>query len=220
MPALSRLVRVFTLASAVVLAGGLTACADTTMPTGYTYHNEVYKAPPGKEASKPAHVVGQGTAPAMVVDQAPVQQTEGLPPGFTNADIDSLTVVAEDLLAKLVRNFGRPMEPTMVITHPANTNRDAAMEMALRRAMQNQGIPVSTAAGEGPFSLGYAIADRAQNGAGAYTLDAEIFLVVQGQEITRQHGSVDVSAAPVYMNNPPVPVADVSSDPIVVDSGF
>lgn len=142
--------RLFTLAAPLALM----ACTSAVMqmPTGYTYHNEVYKSVPGPEASKPARILQPG-------DVAPngmtVMQTESVPLGGT-ADAsgnypDAVVCAAADtLVGQLMRNFGRPMEPVFV---PVMSPLAPCLSAALQRA----NVPVAANPGDGPFVLEHVI---------------------------------------------------------------
>jgi len=134
----------------------LMACssAEMHMPTGYVYHNEVYKAPPGPEAGIQAKVAGQDGAVAStrgmtymggestVMENPPAIGPDGLPIGGYAA----YQGVADDLVAKLMRNLGRPMEPVFV-------NNSSAMAPALRASLTRNAVPVAVKPGDGPFVL-------------------------------------------------------------------
>lgn len=163
----------------VVLAAplALVACADTAMPTGYTYHNEVYKAPPGPEASPPAKIVkttgmnNMGTE-TVTMSSPPELGPDGLPIGGSSA----YDGVADDLVARMIRNFGRPMEPVFV-------NDSSPMAPSLRGSLKRNGIPVAVNPGDGPFVL-----DNAVQGA-----NASITFFSNHDRVTSESGSYPVA---------------------------
>ncbi len=151
--------------SAPLLA--LTACTSEGlyMPTGYTYQNEIYKGPPGPEASPPAKILqttgglsgnanADGSSPdGMVPDGMHVVQTETVsmtagPDG--TFDNQTLCTAADDLVARLLRNFGRPMEQVLVPDSSPLTS-------CLKNALQRGNVPVAQRPGDGPFVLEHSV---------------------------------------------------------------
>jgi hypothetical protein len=140
-----------------VLVLTLAGCASTEMhmPTGYTYHNEVYKAPPGPEAGTRAKSAGQagGTVASTagmtymggestIMENPPLLGPDGQPIGGPSV----YQGVADDLIAALLRNLGRPMEPVFV-------NRTSPMAPALAASLTRNAVPVAINPGDGPFVL-------------------------------------------------------------------
>lgn len=147
----------------------LTACSSArmSMPTGYTYQNEVYKAPPGRAASPPSNlgktsaVVSpggmtapmDGDSPLQIVDAPAEMTTDGntiTTPLTTNDGPDPYHDMADSLVQRMIENFGRPMEPVLV---PASS----AMAQSLKDSLVRHEIPVALNPGDGPFVLENAI---------------------------------------------------------------
>jgi hypothetical protein len=165
---LSSALRILILSAPLALA----ACTSEglQMPKGYTYHNEIYKAPPGPEASPPAKILqttgglysgadgsGAGADGATpngmhVVQTENVTMTAGPDGTFDN---QSLCTAADDLVGRLLRNFGRPMEPVLVPDSSPLTS-------CLRNALQRGNVPIAQRPGDGPFVLEHTV-----NGANA-----------------------------------------------------
>ena len=142
-------------AAALVLPIGLMACTSE-MPTGYVYHNQVYKSAPGPEATPPAKVTPTGGMTAMgseSVDLGAPQSIGGASGGGYDAlgyDAATYQAAADELIARMLRNFGKPMEPVFL-------NETSPMTSALRTSMQSHGIPVAAMPGDGPFVLDHSI---------------------------------------------------------------
>ena len=157
----------------LLAAGCSSATGPWPMPTGYAYHNEEYKAPPGPE---PEPVFKQwesrrkgGTAPVVLsttfenpsetVSDAPAAAepvtADAIPMApdtvpVTPVTSESLRAAADELTAQLFKQFGRPAEAVYI---DANAATDPGFDKALRESLQAQGVPVATAPGMGPFTL-------------------------------------------------------------------
>lgn len=126
------------------------ACSSTPMPTGYTYHNEVYKAPPGPEASRPAHIVdtnGMSQSGSMSATLSEEEQRR-LAQGSTDAE--AFRGVADELVRMMLANFGRPMEPSFI-------NESSPLTASLKASFAANGIPVAVNPGDGPFVIDHSI---------------------------------------------------------------
>lgn len=133
----------------------LMACSSTdmlAMPTGYTYHNEVYKSAAGPEASKPAKILDtngmnqQGSVSGTLSDA----EREAAQRGYGSGDPEAFRGISDDLIARMVTNFGRPMEPVFV-------NESSPMTASLKASMGRHNIPVAVNPGDGPFVLDHGI---------------------------------------------------------------
>jgi len=140
----------------------LLACttADLAMPSGYTYHNEIYKSQPGPEAPRPAKILATGdVAPnGMTVMQTETTTLSGAPDAMGNYPDSVLCSAADDLVGRLLANFGRPMEPVYV---PVMSPLTSCLIAALRLG----NVPVAVNPGDGPFVLEHVI----QNGSATIT---------------------------------------------------
>lgn len=128
----------------------LMACssADLAMPTGYTYHNEIYKSRPGPEAPPQAKILMTGDiAPnGMTVVQTESTTLNGFPDAQGQYPDAVLCAAADDLVGRLLGNFGRPMEPVLVpVMSP--------LAPCLVTALQRGNVPVAANPGDGPFVL-------------------------------------------------------------------
>lgn len=132
----------------------LMACSshDMAMPTGYTYQHEIYRSPPGPEAPIPAKILSPGdTAPnGMTVMQTETATLNGNPDAQGNYPDAVLCSAADDLINRLLRNFGRPMEPVFVPMM-------SPLAPCLTKALRNGDVPVATNPGDGPFVLEHSI---------------------------------------------------------------
>ena len=134
----------------------LAACSSTPMPTGYTYHREIYKSPPGPEAPKPAVILQTGQD-AMNGGLS----KDGIPYGMRSGDVYTASAsmdanghwdsAADDLVAMILRDLGRPMEKVFV---PGADDFVTAMKGSLAR----HDIPVAMNPGDGPFVIEHEIA--------------------------------------------------------------
>ena len=144
--------------AAVLAPLALMACAsdDMAMPTGYTYHNEVYKSAPGPEASKPATILETNAQTAGMNQQGSVTGTlsdaerDAAARGYGSGDPEAYRAISDDLIARMVTNFGRPMEPVFV-------NESSPMTASLKASMSRHNIPVAAKPGDGPFVLDHGI---------------------------------------------------------------
>ncbi|HEY8189091.1 MAG TPA: hypothetical protein VIF12_00285 [Micavibrio sp.] len=193
---LSSALRILILSAPLALA----ACTSEGlhMPKGYTYQNEIYKAPPGPEASPPAKILqttgglysgtdGSGAGADMgedgttpdgmhVVQTETIAMTAGPDGTFDN---QTLCTAADDLVGRLLRNFGRPMEPVLVPDSSPLTS-------CLRNALQRGNVPLAPKPGDGPFVL-----DHAVKGA-----NAEITFMSNHDPVTSESGAYP-GAAPL-----------------------
>ncbi|MDB5490741.1 MAG: putative lipoprotein [Micavibrio sp.] len=150
---LSSALRLALLAAPVALA----ACSSTPMPTGYTYHNQIYKSPPGPEAPKPAKILKSGQD--FMNMQGGGSGAGGMTPdgsgGYTaSANMDAnghWDSAADDLVAMILRDLGKPMEKVFI---PGADDFVTALKASLVR----HDIPVAVNPGDGPFVIEHDIA--------------------------------------------------------------
>lgn len=143
-----------------LLCAPLALIACQAMPTGYTYHNEVYKAPPGPEASPPAKILNssssadtsglhsQGSVTSTLSDAERRAAANGA--YGDDGDPEAFRAVADDLIQRMITNFGRPMEPVFV-------NKSSPMTASLKASMGRHEIPVAVNPGDGPFVIDHSI---------------------------------------------------------------
>lgn len=134
----------------------LMACtsADLAMPTGYTYHDQLYKSQPGPEAPIPAKILkaGDTTPNGMTVMQTESVGLNGAMDANGNYPQSVLCAAADDLVHRLLTNFGRPMEKVMVPD-------SSPLAQCLRTALQRGNVPLAANPGDGPFVLDNAISN-------------------------------------------------------------
>lgn len=158
------IVRVLLLGAPLMLAACHTDMGPYPMPTGYKYHGQTYKSPPGPEPvwKRIEHMNDPAPAPkkekcgecmdaASHSAAAPMMMDPGAPVG------GSYSMAAHDLITRLVDGFGQPVDP--VYLHPAQSSGSVEMnlERALRDAMMQRGFNLAPRAGAGPFTLHYAV---------------------------------------------------------------
>jgi hypothetical protein len=128
----------------------LMACSSLPMPTGYTYHNEVYKAPPGPEASRPAKIVDTNGMSQTGSMSATLSEEEQRRLAQGSMDAEAFRGVADELVRMMLTNFGRPMEPSFI-------NESSPLTASLKASFAAHGIPVALNPGDGPFVIDHSI---------------------------------------------------------------
>ncbi len=120
------------------------------MPTGYAYNS----ANADKTETPPSDTQSQDVS--IIEDSAHEQYSPPtLPPqthGFVSHDM-AWQKAADDLIGRMIMNFGQPMEPVHI--HTAGRSPNASFETALRTAMEDRGMTVASMPGMGPFTLQY-----------------------------------------------------------------
>lgn len=152
---------VLRLAPIMVLSAILAACSSTAMPTGYTYHHEIYRTPPGPEAKEPAKILASGQdveSGASGTNNMGGASGHGL--GMNGQDVYTASahmdadgrwdMAADELVQKILRDLGRPMEKVHV---PGNNDFVTALKASLAR----HNIPVMDRVGDGPFVIQHQI---------------------------------------------------------------
>ena len=150
---------------------GLAACADQgpwPLPTGYTYENGRYQAPPGPQPVF-KKIEAEHLASDHVNEPAPVARTSST----TTTEIMTTTSVAGGAVGPLVDqlfgDFGKPAEPVW-IAPAAGTAASPSFEAQLRAALDARGVKASDNAGGGPFGIHYSVIP-AEDGKSHVTLD-------------------------------------------------
>lgn len=159
------------------------------MPTGYSYHNQKYKAPPGPDAvapfdeiEAPAPLPGQ-TAPMV---SAPESVTGVMwQPVFT------------DLLTKIEAKFGMLVDPVFVMPS-GNVEADAA----LRTVMNERGYHIAAAQGTSPYIMRPSI--------GGQSVEVALMSGATALAVESTAVSMPEIAAPVAPE--PMPIADMPMD--------
>ena len=154
----SHIARVLMLGAPLFLAACHSDWGPHPMPSGYTHHDKLIKAPPGPEPvlkkiehghippandgkCSPCTSMPQATADTgmLVVASAPGVYSDA----------------AHDLITRLAAEFGQPAEPVW-LRPAAGSPADMNLEGALRAAMAEKGFPMASGPGQGPFTLDYA----------------------------------------------------------------
>ncbi len=151
-------VRILLLGAPLFLAACHSDFGPYPMPSGYTHHDQLYKAPPGPEPVlkhiEHGHIpqsTKPGCAPCGPSAQGsmPAEMIMAAPPG------DAFTYAASDLIARLVADFGQPAEGVWL--QPAGLSPlERDLENALRGAMMAKGFNVAAGPGMGPYTMTYA----------------------------------------------------------------
>lgn len=175
-------------------AVGLTACdhiGPTPMPTGYSYHNQKYKAPPGPDAVAPYDEI---TAPAPLPGQtAPM-----------SADSSMATGVAwqpafNEILTQIESKFGKLVDPVFVLPS-GNAEADAA----LRSVLNERGYHVAAQQGGAFYTMRPSIGDQT----------VELALMTGATTVIAQSAAVAMPQAPAVPAAPaaPIPAAEMPMD--------
>lgn len=160
------------MAAAFVLLTGCTSdFGPWPFPTGYTYHNEEYKAPAGPEpvfkkweAARKSNKK-QGAAATPVLDThfvdhkaVAVPQPVSVPASPAINDPQLWLSAANDLTGRLFTKFGKPTEP-VYLSSPGMAEQDQFFAAALHAALQDQGVAIAAQPGTGPFAMHYKTSD-------------------------------------------------------------
>lgn len=208
------------LATFVFLTGCTSDHGPWPMPTGYTYHNDKYKAPPGPEPVfkkwKIEHNLADApgaAAPSMdthfedqtiIVDSSAVAAS----PAPVGNDPRLWQKAADELTGRLLAGFGKPNEAIYIV--PSNgSEENLIFAAALRTSLQQQGVTVTQVLGGGPFALHTAIAPVDSNG-GRHLLT--VALHNGPRKVAEESGLYNVTGA----YNAPVMPAPVSDNVPVV----
>ena len=174
--------------SALTAPLGLAACADQgpwPMPTGYTYENGRYQAPPGPQpVVKQVLEVPYAPAPAAPVSTMTTSTTTMT--ASNSEAVGTAGNAAGTIVDHLFGQFGKPAEPVWI--QPAQgAARSAAFETQLRAALTDRNVQVSDTAGGGPFGIRYDVA-AGDGGASHVTLS----LTSGGMKAAEASGDVDL----------------------------
>lgn len=165
----TRIVPLSVMGALLALAG--CASGPHPMPSGYSHHNMLYKAPPGAEAKPPRGAKKVQQAPVVPM-QAPADtgfyEMEGAyfdapaPAQYTQAvATQEYRMAADDLIARTEKNFGRLSEPVLVRAPASHDAGEGAFAAALQQVLETRNYRVTTASGDSAYTLGYQI-DRNQ----------------------------------------------------------
>jgi hypothetical protein len=213
------------LLAAPVLLAGCTQNGPWPMPTGYTYHHDEYKAPPGPQPVfkkwEYRHGVQEEPAPMpMQLEEQPVTAAEAVPPpvvavAAATATTDSWQQAADELVARMVAAFGRPTEAVWLeadTSSPDSINFDKA----LRHALAAQKIGIADMPGASPFTLHYSAGDA---GDSSGRLLLSLVLTSGGQRVESESGMYKFTDA-VVIAPLPAPQSSATSSPaaLTIDS--
>lgn len=160
---------VLLLAAIVFLTNCTSDHGPWPMPTGYTYHNDKYKAPPGPEPVfkkwEMEHGMSQAPTPPRTIDthldNSPAVGGGADMPVAASSPIGNdprlWQSAADDLTGRLFAGFGKPAEALYIV--PSDGSEDSRIfAAALRASLQQRGVPVADTQGGGSFALHTAIA--------------------------------------------------------------
>jgi hypothetical protein len=147
----------------------LAACTENgpwPMPTGYTYHHDQYKAPPGpkpvlkkweykhglRPEPQPIPMSLETTTTTTVITAAPITGVESSATG--PATVTTWQLASDELVARLISDFGRPTESVWLVGDGAGSPE---FDRVLRRSLGASKIDIADTPGGGPFSLHYSV---------------------------------------------------------------
>lgn len=140
----------------------LAACASDNgpyaMPSGYTHHGDVNKAPNGPELSVIEKRSKENTMPAPDI-QAEEPRVKAAKPAVVNPqslETGKWQTAADTLVRDMTMNFGQPAEAVYVTK--GKSVEDMSLAAALRNALTDNQIDVTEQRGMSPFTMSYAVA--------------------------------------------------------------
>lgn len=203
------------LLTAPVLLAGCTQNGPWPMPTGYTYHHDEYKAPPGPQPvfkkweykhgvreepqPMPMQLEGQSVATA---ETAPVMAVS------SSATTNSWQQAADELVSRMVAAFGRPTEAVWFEADTASPD-SINFDKVLRNALAAQKIGIADMPGASPFTLHYSVGDA---GDSSGHLLLSIVLMSGGQRVESESGMYKFTDGAV-MVSVPAPQSSATSAP-------
>lgn len=212
-----------TAAAFVLLTGCTSDFGPWPFPTGYTYHNEEYKAPAGPEPvfkkweAARKNKKKQDAAPAPVLDThfaarkaKAAQASAPVSPSPDTNDSQLWLSAANDLTGRLFTKFGKPTEP-VYLPSPGAAEQDQFFAAALHAALQDQGAAIAAQPGAGPFSMHYKTNDT---GSGEGRLLLTITMQSGTQTLAEESGIYTVGGgAGAGSGSASVPVKDAGGAP-------
>lgn len=223
----------------MVLVGAplvLTACHSDLgpfpMPTGYKYHDERYKAPPGPEPvfKKIKHDLQEEFSEEAADDKtecvkvchddeaalkeapAPAMMPAMAPPPVAAVREGEWDYAGNDLAMRLIDSFGRPTEPVYI--RPAAMAADMELEKALRHALLDRGFNIAPAPGMGPFVLDYAHHSLSVGEGNRHMIN--VVLTSRGESVAEVSGIYEIGAPVPFQ---PMPEPHEFGGPAAMDSG-
>lgn len=166
----------------------LTACSNNfgpfSVPSGYTYHADKYKAPPGPELVRggfvtPKHEEQEEEFTAPELEETPevaieenieIQETL-VDPVLLSLDPDKVLLAANKILDRIEVKFGKLTEPLYLKAADPDESLNPDFEKALRQAMNSRGYDLAPVPGHSPFHMIYGITHPA-----AYHYDSQATL--------------------------------------------
>ena len=186
------------LLTAPVLLAGCTQNGPWPMPSGYTYHHDEYKAPPGpkpvfkkweykhgvREEPQPMPTQLEGQSVATVPSPAPVMVV-------SSTTTNSWQQAADELVSRMVAAFGRPTEAVWL--EADNSSPDSInFDKVLRNALAAQKIGIADMPGASPFTLHYSVGDA---GDSSGHLLLSLVLMSGGQRVESESGMYKFSSS-------------------------
>lgn len=189
----------------------LVSCAGyvmhpSPMPTGYTYHNDLYKAPPGADPL----IYRAPSSTVTVVETTETVHYEGSGAAEMIVPVE-YEVAAEELFARIEVGFGRPEDPVFV--RIARNEAESYFAQALSQTLRQRGYRVADGRGQGPFTLDYVL-DSGQFGDPARTL-VTLNVLQKDHPVAQESGIYSLpvwTMEPVAVSAPMAPTARVMED--------
>lgn len=208
--------RVFLLGAPLILAACTSDFGPYPMPTGYTYHGDVYKAPPGPEP------VLKRIEHANDAPQPPVQVDAGMPAQdvyvaspivVQSAPGEAWDNAARELVTRMTGSFGMPTEAVYLRAADMASPAEVNLEQALRGVMTQSGFQMAAGPGSGPYTLHYAVSPLSGVSDGSRMM-VTITLMGRDGAVAEESGIYTLNAmadSSVSVIAPPVPAAQVET---------
>lgn len=200
----------------------LAACSDlgpTPMPSGYTYHSDTYKAPPGPEPIFRQWGMAYDADSSWIPEDMSTSIDDSAMTDHDRAAVEVTTPMvapisqpapslhdklrwqdaSRDLLSRLVSSFGQPAEAVYLKPGSGTADMMRHFSDALFVAMTEQGMTVAAQPGMGPFAMQYSAGDIGTPGRVLLTLT----LMSGGQIAAEESGIYTVSPIPSYSGYKP-----------------
>lgn len=222
----------------LLTAGACSSLETYPMPTAYTYHGEVYKAPPGPEplyrkmkrgwqesrvgedgiCEQPDEAAEAAESEAAAFYYPPPDPPPVMPPAPPSGQA-SWQPAANDLIGRLTAKLGKPTEAMWI---RSSSSGDPTMASALAQAMTQNGLKVAQGAGEGPYTLDYSIGGNGIGGTGRVLVTIRLMSassVLAEESGLYQAGGGGMTAMPMPAEAAPSPATDGEPLPLGLSGG-